>query len=122
MGINAEIGSVEKQDLARGERKIEVGALCHDANQPLDRDLIFPHVEFANPGLAAGGRTRVVKMPAVVDLPAPLGPSRQNISPGLTLSEMPSRATICDFGCLPLPRGEALANPPTPAARGGAEV
>jgi hypothetical protein len=43
------------------------------------------------------GRTRVVNMPIVVVLPAPLGPSRPNTSPGLTANEIPSTALTGDF-------------------------
>src|ERR1700730_7722566 len=70
------------------------------------------------------GRTRVVRTPTVVDLPAPLGPRRQKISPGKTSREMPSRATISGLGCLPLALGFGgpKEKPPVPAATGGAEV
>src|SRR5207249_11312279 len=70
------------------------------------------------------GRTRVVRTPTVVDLPAPLGPSRQKISPGRMSREIPSSATICGLGWLPLPFGFGGPNekPPVPAATGGAEL
>src|SRR5258708_34174043 len=69
------------------------------------------------------GRTRVVRTPTVVDLPAPLGPSRQKISPGKMSRELPSSATISGFGCLPLAFGFGAPKdkPPAPAATGGAE-
>src|SRR5579863_95257 len=68
------------------------------------------------------GRTRVVRMPTVVDLPAPLGPSKPKISPGAISRETPSSATISGLDCLDLLRGGAKENPPAPAAIGGAEV
>ena len=51
----AEIGAVESKDFARGQRKIQIGALGYDADQALDGDLLFPDVVFADEGLAAGG-------------------------------------------------------------------
>src|SRR5207249_6799950 len=68
------------------------------------------------------GRTRVVRIPTVVDLPAPFGPRRQKISPGRISSEMPSSAVICGLGCLLFPPGARKEKPPPPAATGGGEV
>ena len=43
------------------------------------------------------GSVRVVRMPMVVDLPAPLGPSSPKISPARISSETPSSATSSNF-------------------------
>src|SRR3954466_7858408 len=43
------------------------------------------------------GSVRVVRIPMVVDLPAPLGPSRPYISPARISRERPSRATTSNF-------------------------
>src|SRR5262249_27922316 len=43
------------------------------------------------------GRTRVVRTPTAVDLPAPLGPSNPKISPGRISNETPSSAVISNF-------------------------
>ena len=67
------------------------------------------------------GRTRVVRTPTVVDLPAPFGPRRPKISPGTTSSESPSRAGIWAFGCLP-PLASARAIKPPAAPNGGDEL
>src|ERR1051326_1354136 len=40
-----------EQDLARGEREVEVRSLCNDADQSLHLDLLSPHVEVADPCL-----------------------------------------------------------------------
>src|SRR5580700_3091676 len=52
LGIDAEIRAVEEKDFARGESKVEVRPLLHHSNQPLDHDLLRPHVMLADPGLA----------------------------------------------------------------------
>ena len=44
------------------------------------------------------GLTRVVSIPTVVVLPAPLGPSNPNTSPGSTANVIPSTALTRDFG------------------------
>jgi len=113
-GGQAEIGAVKEQDLAGGEGEIEVGTLRHHADEALGGDLFLPDVVGADPGLAGGGRTRVVRMPTVVDLPAPWGPAGRKTSPARTSREMPSRATISDFG-----PARRAAKKPRPAACGG---
>src|SRR5438876_7857554 len=65
------------------------------------------------------GQTRVVRIPTVVELPAPFGARRQKISPGRISSEMPSSAVICGLGCLLFPPGARKEKPPPPAATGG---
>ncbi len=68
------------------------------------------------------GLTRVVRIPTVVDFPAPFGPRRPKISPGEISRESPSRATISGFGCLLLlPRAALNAKLP-PATSGGGEL
>src|ERR1700686_676906 len=52
-GIEAEIGAVEEQNFASGERKIKIRTLRYHSNQPLDRDLLLPDIMLANPSLAA---------------------------------------------------------------------
>jgi len=79
--IDSEISAVEEQNLARGEGEIKIGTLRHDSNQPFDGNLFFPDIEVANPCLASRGRTRVVRIPAVVDLPAPLGRAGRRFLP-----------------------------------------
>lgn len=44
------------------------------------------------------GRTRVVRIPMVVVLPAPLGPSSPNTSPAATENESPSTALVGRLG------------------------
>src|SRR3984957_11508807 len=53
-GTEAEICAVKKQNLARGKRKVEIRTLRHHADQAFYRDLLFPNVVIAYPGLAAG--------------------------------------------------------------------
>ncbi len=57
----------------------------------------------------------------VVDLPAPLGPSRPKISPGWISSEIPSSATTSNFffSFAPLVRIGVKVNPAPRAAMGG---
>ena len=43
---------MKNQNLASGQRKIQVGTLRHNSDQVLDSGLFFPHVVLANPGLA----------------------------------------------------------------------
>src|SRR5579883_161713 len=66
------------------------------------------------------GRTRVVRIPTVVDLPAPLGPSSPKISPPATSSERPSSATtfggFAPLGFFPKPPDSAA---PRTASGGG---
>src|SRR3984957_6279115 len=50
----AKIGAVKSQNFARGQRKIEIGTLRHHADQTLNGGLLFPHIMFADPGLASG--------------------------------------------------------------------
>src|SRR5713101_669502 len=50
----AEVGAMESQNFARGQRKVQIWALGDDADQALDGDLLFPDVMFADEGLAAG--------------------------------------------------------------------
>ncbi len=51
----AKIGAVEGEDLASGQREIQIRALRDHADQPLDGDLLLPDVVFADERLAAGG-------------------------------------------------------------------
>jgi hypothetical protein len=51
--IDTEVRAVEQQDLARGEREIEIRTLAHDADQPLHFHLLRPHVVVADPCLPA---------------------------------------------------------------------
>src|SRR6202162_5593671 len=77
------------------------------------------------PGRPPGGRMRVVRMPTVVDLPAPLGPRRPKISPGRTSRESPARATISIFSFLLFfsPAGaREKAKAPAIVAAAGADV
>jgi hypothetical protein len=66
-------------------------------------------------------------MPMVVDLPAPLGPSRPKTSPARISNEMPSRAAISNFLLalslsLRAGRCQAKEKPAPRAADGGGEV
>jgi hypothetical protein len=54
-GIDAEIGAVEQQNFAGGESEVKVRPLLHYSDQPLDHDLLGPHIMLANPRLAARG-------------------------------------------------------------------
>ena len=45
----------------------------------------------------AVGLVRVVRMPMVVDFPAPFGPKSPKTSPGRISKEIPSRATSSNF-------------------------
>ena len=47
-----EIGAVEREDLARREREVEIRPLRHDADQALDGDAILPDVVVADEGPA----------------------------------------------------------------------
>ena len=48
------IGAVKNENFASRQRKVEIGTLGYDANQPFDGGLFFPDVMFADPGLASG--------------------------------------------------------------------
>ena len=52
LGADAEVGGMKNQNLARRQRKIQVRALRHHADQQLDPRLFFPHIVLADPGLA----------------------------------------------------------------------
>ena len=52
---DAIIGAMKHQDLASGQREIQIRALLHDADQALGFDLLAPDVMFADPRLAARG-------------------------------------------------------------------
>ncbi len=52
--IDAKICAMEEQYFASRKREIKIRALLHHADQPLDRDLLLPHIVLANPRLAAG--------------------------------------------------------------------
>jgi hypothetical protein len=45
---------MERQDFVGRQRKIEICALGHNADQPLYRNLLLPNIVVADPGLAAG--------------------------------------------------------------------
>jgi len=51
----AEVGAVKREDLASGQREIQIGALGDHADEALDGDLLLPDVVFADERLAAGG-------------------------------------------------------------------
>jgi len=51
--LEAEIGTMEKQDFASRERKVKVRTLLNHSNPSLDYDLFRPHIVLANPRLAA---------------------------------------------------------------------
>ena len=72
----------------------------------------------------AVGRVRVVRMPMVVDFPAPFGPSNPKISPARISSAIPSSATASNFFLALSPRPVRAGpneNPPPRAADGGGE-
>src|ERR1035441_7739072 len=54
-GALPEVGAVKSQDFARRERKIQIGALRHHADQPLGLHLFPPPIEFADKDPTAGG-------------------------------------------------------------------
>ena len=51
--LEAEIGTMEKQDFASRERKVKVRTLLNHSNPSLDYDLFRPHIVLADPRLAA---------------------------------------------------------------------
>src|SRR5260370_5535473 len=51
----AEIGAMENQNLARGQREIKIGALGYYSDEALDGDLRLPDIVFAYERLATGG-------------------------------------------------------------------
>ncbi len=54
-GGDSEVSGMEGQDLAGGQREIEIRTLRHDADEALDRGLVGPDFVVADPGLAGGG-------------------------------------------------------------------
>ena len=51
-GRDPEVRAVEEEDLARGQREVEVRPLRHDADPPLDGDSADPDLLLADPGAA----------------------------------------------------------------------
>src|SRR6202166_5031338 len=52
LGCDSEISRVKDENLASGQRKIQVGALRYDADQALDLSLLLPHIVLPDPSLA----------------------------------------------------------------------
>ena len=80
-GRDAVVGGVEDEVAPDRERAVEVPALRHDGEHAARRDRVGGDVDAGDRRRPLVGRTRVVSIPTVVVLPAPLGPSRPNTSP-----------------------------------------
>src|SRR4029453_3730581 len=89
-GADAEEAPVEDEVLAHAEAAVEGVVLGEDADERARHG--GPRAAPATPPQPAVRSPRVVSMPAVVDLPAPFGPSRPRISPRRTTRSRPSTA------------------------------
>jgi hypothetical protein len=82
---------VQIQVRAPGQRAVD-DRLEHDAADASRRLQVAAGVVAGEAGGAAIWAI-VVRIPTVVDLPAPLGPSRPNTSPGSTVKSIPRTAS-----------------------------
>ena len=85
---------VQAQVLLGGEVAVERGVLEDEADVAA-HVVAFAHDVVARPpcALPPVGRTSVQSMLIVVDLPAPLGPRKPNVSPAATSKSMPRTAS-----------------------------
>jgi hypothetical protein len=89
---------MEQQDLPRVEREVEVRPLRNDGEHAARQDRIPATSTPRTRAIPAVGTTRVVRMPIVVVLPAPFGPSKPNTSPGGTWKSTSSTAFVGRLG------------------------
>jgi hypothetical protein len=80
----AEIGSVEEENLARGEREIQVRALRHDSDLTLGSRLVAPDVISADPCSAAGWANASGQNTDGGRLSRPIGAEEPKMWPGAT--------------------------------------
>ena len=95
---HAVVGGVEDQVVADRDRAVEVAALRHDRELAAGPTGSRDDVDAVDRARPLVGRTRVVRTPTVVVLPAPFGPSSPNTSPGRIANETPSTALTRAFG------------------------
>ena len=120
-GIEAEIGTMEKQNFASRERKVKVRTLLNHSNPSLDYDLFRPHIVLSDPRLAARRSHPGGEDSSVVDLPAPLVRADQDLS-GCDLEREAVEGDDFRLGLfVSFASGWPKPKPP-PEARGGGEV
>ena len=91
---DAEQPPVEVEVFPDGELAVEGVLLGHDPAELLGQRRVGHDVDPRPEAPPEVGTTRVVSIPAVVVLPAPLGPSRPKISPAWTFRLSPSTAEV----------------------------
>ena len=74
----------EQQVLAAGGHRIAACLLCDQADLAAHLPGVADDVDAGYAGVAESGRDKVVRILTVVDLPAPLGPSRPKMVPAAT--------------------------------------